>query len=294
MRPNRDIAAQLDRVADLLEMRQARSFRVRAYRRGAEALRQLDRSVREIWNEGGHRALVALPDIGERLASVIEDQLANGHFRLLDHLEASSSPEQIIGSVPGIGAKLAQRIHHDLHIDTLEELEEAAHDGRLEQVRGFGPRRAEMVRGVLESMLRQSTRRRARVVQPYTPEDEHRPGVGVLLAIDIQYRARADADELVRITPRRFNPKKEQWLPIFHAHEKGWDFDAMFSNTARAHRLEKTNDWVVIFYSRAGDEGQCTVVTEHVGELRGRRVVRGREAECRRYYASIASVIDAA
>jgi hypothetical protein len=55
---------------------------------------------------------------------------------------------------------------------------------------------------------------------------------------------------------------------------------ALFSNTARAHALGRTHDWVVLFYERNGDEGQCTVVTETRGPLAGRRVVRGRESEC--------------
>ena len=48
----------------------------------------------------------------------------------------------------------------------------------------------------------------------------------------------------------------------------------------RAHQLGHTHDWVVLFYERNGDEGQCTVVTETRGPLGGRRVVRGRESEC--------------
>jgi hypothetical protein len=56
----------------------------------------------------------------------------------------------------------------------------------------------------------------------------------------------------------------------------------LFSNTARAHDLAKTADWVVLyFHSDHGPEGQRTVVTETSGPLQGHRVVRGREAECR-------------
>ena len=58
----------------------------------------------------------------------------------------------------------------------------------------------------------------------------------------------------------------------------------MYSNTARAHELGKTDDWVVIYYEQDGEEDQCTVVTETRGPLAGRRVVRGREQECREYY----------
>jgi putative hydrolase len=69
------------------------------------------------------------------------------------------------------------------------------------------------------------------------------------------------------------------------AFREGRHFTALYSNTALAHRRGKTRDWVVIFYERPGLEAQCTVVTEtRGGSLRGRRVIRGREAECREFY----------
>jgi hypothetical protein len=65
-----------------------------------------------------------------------------------------------------------------------------------------------------------------------------------------------------------------------HVERDGWAFTALFSNTARAHALGTTDDWVVLFFERDGAEGRATVVTERAGPLAGRRVVRGREAEC--------------
>ena len=49
--------------------------------------------------------------------------------------------------------------------------------------------------------------------------------------------------------------------------------------------LGTTRDWVVLYWERDGHEDQCTVVTEHQGDLKGRRVVRGRETETRAFYA---------
>lgn len=72
---------------------------------------------------------------------------------------------------------------------------------------------------------------------------------------------------------------------MLHTERDGWTFTALFSNTARAHDLHMTHDWVIVFYERDGHESQCTVVTESRGHLRGKRVVRGREEECRTHYA---------
>ena len=64
-----------------------------------------------------------------------------------------------------------------------------------------------------------------------------------------------------------------------------WQFTALYSNTARAHELDRTRDWVVLYsYDGHLHEGQHTIVTESRGPLAGKRVVRGREAECMRYY----------
>jgi hypothetical protein len=70
-----------------------------------------------------------------------------------------------------------------------------------------------------------------------------------------------------------------------HTQRGEWHFTVLFSNTAQAHQLERTHDWVVVyFYDDEHAEGQHTVVTETHGPLAGRRVVRGREAECRAHY----------
>jgi len=113
------------------------------------------------------------------------------------------------------------------------------------------------------------------------------PDVGTLLAIDAEYRWKAEAGLLRKIAPKRYNPEHEAWLPVIHARHEGRLFTALYSNTERAHILHRTHDWVVIFYG----EGQCTVVTEYRGALAGRRVVRGREPECLAYYRSPAASI---
>jgi putative hydrolase len=72
-----------------------------------------------------------------------------------------------------------------------------------------------------------------------------------------------------------------------HEHRRGWHITALYSNTARAHQLNKSRDWVVlhVFHDRA-PEWSCTVVTETRGTLKGKRVIRGRETECETYYGS--------
>ena len=87
--------------------------------------------------------------------------------------------------------------------------------------------------------------------------------------------------DLPNIASRRFNPSGEAVLPILHTERGNWHCTALFSNTARAHELGRTRDWVVIYFHHdSGPEGQRTVVTETRGPYAGHRTVRGREAQC--------------
>ena len=60
----------------------------------------------------------------------------------------------------------------------------------------------------------------------------------------------------------------------------------MFSNTALAHRLKKTQDWVLLYYDDDAGERQCTVITSHQAPFSGKRIVRGREEDCGAYSQS--------
>ena len=280
MPSNAEIGHLLDRVADLLEVQGANAFRIRAYRHAAQTVRESVVSVAELAVNEPPSALHDLPAIGSSIGSAIREYAASGRLRMLERLEGQVSPEDLFASIPGIGDALAHRIHAELGLETLEGLELAAHDGRLLTVHGFGPRRAEALREILAGLLSRSSRRRARLVGPQRAEPDVRPPVDLLLRVDQEYRQKAKAGELRTIAPRRFNPEGRAWLPILHVDLDGWSLTVLFSNTARAHQLGMTGDWVIVYYERNGDEGQATIVTEHHGSMTGQRVVRGREGEC--------------
>lgn len=276
---NLHAARLFDELAGLLEEQGANRFRVGAYRRAAETLRHLNRSVAEILEDEGIEGLEALPTIGEQLARQLRLVVETGRLPMLERLRGETDPVELLATVPGIGPVLAERVHHELDVHTLEDLEVAAHGGRLREVPGFGEKR---VAGVIETLATRLARTRRRPPEP--PGLPAEPSLTELLELDREYRQKAEAGELRRIAPRRFNPKGRAWLPIHHATRGDRHYTALFSNTAQAHRLGRTSDWVVIYWD--GDrDGQCTVVTSwQPGPLRGLRVVRGREAECLEHY----------
>ena len=276
---NQQIALKLAQAADLLEQQAANPFRVSAYRHASETVARLDKDIADIATQEGAAGLVALPGIGKGIARAIQELLDTGRWVQLERLRGTLDPVHLFQTVPGIGPKLAEQIHEALHIDTLEALEAAAYDGSLAGVPGVGERRIAAIRNSLSQLLGR-TRRRPR------EEPGAVPGVGLLLEADAEYRDKAALEVLPLIAPKRFNPEGKAWLPILHSQDDNWHFTLLYSNTARAHELKRTHDWVVAYYyDDHHQEGQCTIVTETRGPLIGRRVVRGRELECREYYA---------
>lgn len=134
---NADIARLFDELADLLEVEGADRFRVRAYRNGAQTLRGLGTEVQRLLADG--KDLTELPTIGDDLAAKIQEALETGTLRALEK-ERKNVPRGVADMMllEGLGPKRARRIHHELGIETLDELREAADSGRVADLEGFG------------------------------------------------------------------------------------------------------------------------------------------------------------
>jgi Helix-hairpin-helix domain len=270
---NAFVAEALGEAASLLAQQGASQFKVSAYRNASRYVRDHPGNIAEVAHQGS-KALEDLPHIGRTIASAIIQLTSTGRWPQLERMRGTLDPEVAFRAIPGVGPSFAHLIHEHLHVDTLEALESAAHDGRLATVPGIGERRIKIIQNALASIL---SRRRPIAFHSAHPNP---PSVKLLLSVDEEYRAKAKEGELKLIAPKRFNPAGRAWLPILHTERDKWHFTAFFSNTARAHELGKTADWVVIYYSSDRQlEDQCTAVTETKGPLKGKRVVRGREQE---------------
>jgi hypothetical protein len=272
---NQDVAGRLEEAAKLLRDQGADRFRVGAYLRAAASIRSTPEPLDEVFRTRGLDGLRAIPHVGESIARAIRELLTHGRLPMLDRLRGEADPVALLASVPGVGRVLAERLHDDLGLETLADLEAAAHDGRLETVAGFGAKRLAGIRDSLAHRL-------GRVRLPVRATS--RPSVLELLDVDREYRERAAAGDLQRIAPRRFNPAGEAWLPVLHTRRGSRRYTALFSNTARAHETGSTRDWVVLYGDDGAGEHRHTVITAGYGPLRGRRVVAGREQECRAAY----------
>jgi len=269
------IAGRLREAAELLRAQHATPYRVNAYRDAASSVEGFPRSLRAVYDAEGVKGLDGIPRVGLGIASAIAEMLVRNRWPMLDQLRGTSDPATLLHTVPGIGARLAEQIHAELNIESLEQLQAAANDGRLASLPGVGARRAAAVGACVAGMLGRPLEE-----QPAPQAQANEPPVATLLDVDLEYRRGAARGELPLIAPRRPTMESATWLPVLHTTRGPWQLTAIYSNTALAQRLGRIHDWVVIhFYDRDQVERNRTVVTEHAGPRAGRRVVRGREEE---------------
>ncbi|MFM8954067.1 MAG: DNA polymerase/3'-5' exonuclease PolX [Planctomycetaceae bacterium] len=135
---NADIAAVFDHVADLLEYQGGNVFRVRAYRNAARMIGGMVESLSSV-RADPPRKLTDLEGIGGDLAGKIEALLDTGKLPLLEELE-QKVPAVVfeLMRVPGLGPKKVKLLVDELGIDSLDALEQACRDGRVQSVKGFG------------------------------------------------------------------------------------------------------------------------------------------------------------
>ena len=154
---NADVAAMLNRVADLLEIKGENFFKIRAYR---EAVRQLDNLTTEVEKLIKEGRLKEIPGIGEAMEKKIVEFVTSGQLEFLTRLESEVPPALLeLTRVPGLGPRTAKDIYDALGILSLDALEEAAQTHRLLLVRGIKARTEEnILKGI--AMLKRTEGRR--------------------------------------------------------------------------------------------------------------------------------------
>ncbi|MCO6047880.1 DNA polymerase/3'-5' exonuclease PolX [Aeoliella sp. ICT_H6.2] len=139
---NREIAAQFDKMADLLEFQGANPFRVRAYRNGSRRLQDLPDSIESLVTQG--EDLTKLDGIGKDLAEKITQLVKTGTLQQLDEL-LEQVPESVLAllRIPGLGPKKAAVIYKELGIESLADLRTACQEHKVRELKGFGAKTEE-------------------------------------------------------------------------------------------------------------------------------------------------------
>lgn len=138
-----DIAAVLDEIGVLLELKGENPFKVRAYHAGARALEALEEDLGTVVAEG---RLQAIKGIGEALAEKITELQATGRLGFHEKLKASIAPGLVeMLEIPGLGTKKIKALHEKLGISSIAELARACQEGRVAALDGFGEKSQEKI-----------------------------------------------------------------------------------------------------------------------------------------------------
>jgi DNA polymerase (family 10) len=138
-----EVAALLDQMGQLLELDGANPFEVRAYQNASRAIAGLEGDIGEMVARG---ELNGVPGLGKTLVGRITELVTMGHLRQYDDLLARIPPglRQML-RIPGLGPKRIRQINQALQVTTLDELRQAAEDGRIAALPGFGAKSQENI-----------------------------------------------------------------------------------------------------------------------------------------------------
>ena len=129
---NDAIAKVLDEIGDLIELKGENVFRAVTYRAAARAIRDLREPLSKLVEE---KRLKEIPKVGTSVGEAIEQIVATGRSKRHEELQAAVPPGLLtLLRVPGVGPATARTIYDHLKITTIEELEEAASEHRLQQL----------------------------------------------------------------------------------------------------------------------------------------------------------------
>ena len=134
---NGEVAEKFDTMADLLAIKDANRFRIRAYRNGANTIRDLSENVGDMVDQD--QDLTQLPDIGKDLANKIEEIVETGSLSALEELKGQV-PGQLteLMDIDQLGPKRVKKIYQELGITSIDDLKEAAEEEEIEELEGLG------------------------------------------------------------------------------------------------------------------------------------------------------------
>jgi len=137
MRRNDEIASLLEEYADRIEA-QGVDYKHRTYRRAAESIRDHPRPIEEV-AEGGPEAVQEMQDVGESISKKVVEAVETDTFEQLEEVREELPVEMAeLTSVEGVGPKTVGDLYEALGVRDLDDLENAAREGEIRDVSGFG------------------------------------------------------------------------------------------------------------------------------------------------------------
>jgi DNA polymerase (family 10) len=213
---NIDIANIFDQIADFLEIEDQNPFRIRAYRNAARTVRGLGSELKDMVSAG--EDLTELPGIGKELAAKIHEMLETGTVNALVKLQ-QRIPQSVteILKLPNLGPKRVRVLYHDLKIKDLQQLSEAARQGRIRSLEGFGEKIEKAILEAVEARAQKEKRfmiaEAAHYVDSLIDYLKKVPGVNNVVAAGSYRRARETVGDLdILVTARKSSPLMDRFV----------------------------------------------------------------------------------
>jgi DNA polymerase (family 10) len=153
---NTDIAQVFSNIADLLDIKGEEWYRVRAYRRAAEAIAQHSEDLDTLWKEG---RLEEIPGVGKAIAGKVDELFRTGELEFYERIK-SEIPDGVLSllGIPGVGPRTASLLYHELGLVSIPDVETAAHQHRLRDLKGLGAKSEERILEGIQMLHRISGR----------------------------------------------------------------------------------------------------------------------------------------
>ena len=147
---NADIAAILEHIAQILNLRGENPFRIRAYERAAQTILSMGEELKTVFAEGGQKALLDIPNIGQDLAMKIEEMVTTGKLKYVEEIEKDFPKGLLeIMEISGMGPKKTKFVWETFDVKTIAELEALAKSDKLLELKGWG---AKSVQNILSGI----------------------------------------------------------------------------------------------------------------------------------------------
>ena len=145
---NREIAAILYEMAELLELHAENRFKIIAYSKAARAIESLKEDIVQVCRE---KRLQSIPGVGKAIAQKVEEYLRTGRIQSHQELLAQTPSGQAeLLKISGLGPKTINMLHEKLNISSLDDLEKAAKEHCIRRLPRMGETREKNIQRSIE------------------------------------------------------------------------------------------------------------------------------------------------
>jgi DNA polymerase (family 10) len=188
MSVNNEVAMVLYEIGEILTVK-GDTFRSRAYQMAAQRITALTEDIRAIKSRG---ELEAIPGVGKSISAVISEVLDTGQSKVLEELR-ESLPKGVrdLMELEGVGPKLAMRLNQELGVASIDDLERAAKESRIRELKGFGPKKEANILVSIEAYRSRQTRFLLGSILPVIKQlTEYMRGSDAVLKVEVAGSAR--------------------------------------------------------------------------------------------------------